>query len=97
MKMEQKAAVKAVTCRKIKETDKNRLNPVKLCHQNLCQNFEVAGLVEPLLGPPLFLGEDHHFCRLFLRSARSNCSKLLQDSGRIGCLIGFATLVESNE
>ena len=56
MKMEQKAAVKAVTCRKIKETDKNRLNPVKLCHQNLCQNFEVAGLVEPLLGPPLFLG-----------------------------------------
>src|SRR5207302_3209328 len=30
-------------------------------------------------------GGDHHFCRLFLRSARSNCSKLLQDSGRIGC------------
>jgi hypothetical protein len=47
--MEQKAAVKAVACRKIKETDKNRLNPVKLCHQNLRQNFEVAGLVEPLL------------------------------------------------
>ena len=29
--------------------------------------------------------------------ARSNCSKLLQDSGRMGGRIGFATLLESNE
>jgi len=31
------------------------------------------------------------------RSACSNCSKLLHNSGRIGGRIGFATFVESNE
>jgi len=31
------------------------------------------------------------------RSARSNCSKLLHNSGRIGGRTGFATFVESNE
>jgi hypothetical protein len=33
----------------------------------------------------------------FHRSARSTCSKLLQDFGGIGGRVGFATLVESNE
>jgi hypothetical protein len=33
----------------------------------------------------------------FQCSARSNCSKSPHDFGRIGCRIGLATLVESNE
>jgi hypothetical protein len=56
MKMEQKAAVKAVACRKIKETDKNRLNPVKLCHQNLCQNSKSLALSNLVRTTTLFGG-----------------------------------------
>jgi hypothetical protein len=50
------------------------------------------------------------FCELLMRSVKKQlaradsvealgcgCSKLLQDSGRIGMRIGFATSVESNE